>query len=72
MGFQDQSQSPCYPQAGGWVDVVTNDKCTMVMLFCSIVGAVITYDIITGWSPIQLYDQFVTSVIVSHFQNQCL
>jgi len=34
-------------------------------------GAVISYDIITGWNPIQLYDQFVTSVIVSIKSLQC-
>ena len=28
-------------------------------------GCVITYDIITGWNPIQLYDQYVSSIIVS-------
>ena len=28
-------------------------------------GSVITYDIITGWNPLHLYDQFVTSIIVS-------
>ena len=31
----------------------------------SFTGCVITYDIVTGWNPIQLYDQFVSSVIVS-------
>ena len=30
-------------------------------------GSVITYDILTGWNPIQLYDQFVTSIIVSGY-----
>lgn len=29
------------------------------------VGAVITYDILTGWNPITLYDQLVSKVIVS-------
>ena len=34
-------------------------------VFVLLAGSVITYDIITGWKPIQLYDQFVTSIIVS-------
>ena len=37
-----------------------------------ITGCVITYDIITGWNPKQLYDQYVTAVLVSsaHFLPQ--
>ena len=37
----------------------------MCELFFALPGAVITYDIVTGWNPIQLYDQYVSSVIVS-------
>lgn len=28
-------------------------------------GAVITYDILSGWNPIRVYDQFLTDVLVS-------
>ena len=28
-------------------------------------GSVILYDILTGWDPIELYDQYVCNVVVS-------
>lgn len=43
---------PYFEPNGGKVSIIAHS-----------LGAVITYDIITGWSPIQLYDQFVSSVI---------
>ncbi|KAL4237730.1 Phospholipase ddhd1 [Mactra antiquata] len=43
---------PYFEPNGGKVSVIAHS-----------LGAVITYDIITGWSPMTLYDQFVSSVI---------
>ncbi|KAL5008166.1 hypothetical protein ScPMuIL_013747 [Solemya velum] len=34
-----------------------------VSIIAHSLGSVISYDIVTGWNPIKLYDQFVTSVI---------
>ena len=35
-----------------------------VSFFAHSLGSVMAYDIITGWSPLLLYDQFVTHTIV--------
>jgi hypothetical protein len=36
-----------------------------VSIFAHSLGSVIAYDIITNWSPLLLYDEFVTNAIVS-------
>ncbi|XP_062596955.1 phospholipase DDHD1-like [Saccostrea cucullata] len=46
------TRNPYFQVNGGKVSIVAHS-----------LGAVISYDIITGWNPIQLYDQFVNSVI---------
>lgn len=43
---------PYFEPNGGKVSIIAHS-----------LGCVITYDIITGWNPITLYDQFVSSVI---------
>lgn len=30
-------------------------------------GSVIMYDILTGWDPIELYDQYVSNIVVSNY-----
>ncbi|KAK3093034.1 hypothetical protein FSP39_010311 [Pinctada imbricata] len=46
------TRNPYFEASGGKVSIVAHS-----------LGAVITYDIMTAWNPIQLYDQYVTSVI---------
>ncbi|KAL8565172.1 hypothetical protein ACOMHN_003959 [Nucella lapillus] len=46
------TRHPYFEVNGGKVSVISHS-----------LGSVITYDIITGWNPIQLYDQFVSSII---------
>ncbi|XP_013412513.1 phospholipase DDHD1 [Lingula anatina] len=43
---------PYFESTGGKISIVAHS-----------LGCVIMYDIITGWNPIQLYDQYVTNVI---------
>ncbi|XP_076442138.1 phospholipase DDHD1-like isoform X2 [Babylonia areolata] len=45
------ARQPYFEANGGKVSVVSHS-----------LGSVITYDIITGWNPIKLYDQFVNAV----------
>ncbi|XP_025104108.1 phospholipase DDHD1-like isoform X1 [Pomacea canaliculata] len=45
------NRHPYFEANGGKVSIVAHS-----------LGSVITYDIITGWDPIRLYDQFLTSV----------
>ncbi|KAK6183516.1 hypothetical protein SNE40_010986 [Patella caerulea] len=42
-----------------------------VSIIAHSLGSVITYDIITGWNPLKMYDQFVTSVINEERQQPC-
>ncbi|XP_046582420.1 phospholipase DDHD1-like [Haliotis rubra] len=52
------SRHPYFEVNGGKVSVVAHS-----------LGCVITYDIITGWNPMKLYDEFVTSVIDEEGEN---
>ncbi|XP_048258899.1 phospholipase DDHD1-like [Haliotis rufescens] len=52
------SRHPYFEVNGGKVSVVAHS-----------LGCVITYDIITGWNPMKLYDEFVTSVIDEESEN---
>lgn len=52
------ARNPYFQVNGGKVSIVAHS-----------LGAVISYDIITGWNPIQLYDQFVNSVIEGEQQD---
>ncbi|XP_021379942.1 phospholipase DDHD1-like isoform X2 [Mizuhopecten yessoensis] len=51
-------RNPYFLANGGKVSIIAHS-----------LGSVITYDIITGWNPIQMYDQFVTSVIDNEEQT---
>ncbi|XP_069116224.1 phospholipase DDHD1-like isoform X1 [Argopecten irradians] len=51
-------RNPYFLANGGKVSIIAHS-----------LGSVITYDIITGWNPIQMYDQFVTSVINTEEQT---
>lgn len=42
-----------------------------VSIFAHSLGSVIAYDIVTNWSPLLLYDEFVTNAIVSHRRVSC-
>nr|XP_022308567.1 phospholipase DDHD1-like [Crassostrea virginica] len=52
------ARNPYFQVNGGKVSIVAHS-----------LGAVISYDIITGWNPIQLYDQFVNAVIEDEQQD---
>ncbi|XP_041353562.1 phospholipase DDHD1-like [Gigantopelta aegis] len=52
------SRHPYFEANGGKVSIVAHS-----------LGAVITYDIMTGWNPINLYDQFVSSLINEESAN---
>lgn len=40
-----------------------------VSIFAHSLGSVICYDILTSWSPLLMYDQYVTEAINTHIQN---
>ncbi|XP_056022566.1 phospholipase DDHD1-like isoform X2 [Ostrea edulis] len=52
------TRNPYFQVNGGKVSIVAHS-----------LGAVISYDIITGWNPIQLYDEFVNTVIEEEQQD---
>uniref|UniRef100_A0A914V2M7 DDHD domain-containing protein n=1 Tax=Plectus sambesii TaxID=2011161 RepID=A0A914V2M7_9BILA len=71
-------QSPLYRQeiVGGMTRVLNQmydtfveynpDFNGQVSFFAHSLGSVMAYDILTGWSPLLLYDQFVTHMIAKH------
>eukprot|EP00106_Octopus_bimaculoides_P013488 XP_014780930.1 PREDICTED: phospholipase DDHD1-like [Octopus bimaculoides] len=50
-------RNPYFISAGGKISIAAHS-----------LGAVITYDIITSWNPIKLYDQFVASLIKQYME----